>query len=147
MNALASLSFSKIAAKDGVIISDIDCPIPDGLPTPETWRLLVMPVRAQKKSKGGIIFTDDFVDAQFWNHQLFKVAAVGPNVYRGPSYKSIGVTEEQIPKVGDLYLINPRNPDRFEYQGVNFIVIADDQLRCKVDPKFVTGFKFFGFET
>jgi co-chaperonin GroES (HSP10) len=147
MSSLSSLSFSKIASNDAVIISDIDAPIPEGLPAPETWRLLMMPVRAQSRTKGGIILTEDTIDAQFWNHQLFKVAAVGPNVYSGPAYAKLGLTPEQMPKVGDLYLINPRNPDRFMYQGVNFLIVSDEQLRCKVDPRFVSGFKFFGFET
>jgi hypothetical protein len=106
----------------------------------------MIPVGARKKTKGGIFLPDDVLDAQNWAHQLYKVAAVGDFVFRGPRYKEMGVTDADRPAPGDLYLISPKQPQRFSYKGVPFVVVNDDQLWGKVKPDHAEGFSFYGFE-
>lgn len=134
------------STNDSIAIHEIDTPIPEGLPEPEAWRLLLMPVRALSTTKGGILLPDDVIDAQGWNHQLYKVCAVGWGVFKGPAWRNMDFPEERMPKVGDLYLVSPRNPDRFKFKGITILCVSDEHLRMKVNPEHVKGLSFYGFE-
>lgn len=130
-------------------VHELDTEVPSGLPEPSLYRLIMMPVRIRRKSRGGIILTDDLQDAALWHHQLFKVVAVGKQVWRGESYKQFSITEEDRPHVGELWLINPRAPDRFVFDGIQLVVVADDGLRCRVtdtSEETLSKFKFNGLD-
>ncbi len=136
------------ARPTGAVAQEVDCPIPEGLPDPGLWRLILMPVRQRRASKGNIIFADETLDTQNWTHALWKVCKVGPFVYKGPAWQ--GFTEEELeanrPKVGELYLVDPKAPRRFDFKKQLFIVVNDDQLWSKVDPANVDGLEFRGLE-
>lgn len=140
-------------ARATVRVHEIDAPIPEGVPEPGQWRVLLFPVGQVKKTKGNIILPDQEIDLQDWTHMLWKVAKVGPLVYRGPAWA--GFSEEELaplrPKPGDLYLVDPKQPRRFHYtspEGVKmlFIVVNDDQLWSRVDPASVERLEFRGLE-
>jgi hypothetical protein len=131
---------------DKATIHDIDTPVPVGLPTPPMWKLLVMPVRQMRMTKGGILLADETLDTQAWVHQLYKICAVGKHVYKGPAYAGYDISEDEIPKVGELWLIDPKQPRRFGFDGYTIIVINDDQLQCRASEDHVHKFKFAGFE-
>ena len=132
-------------SEDNIVIHGIDEPVPEGLPEPPLWKIYVMPVGIKKKSRG-IILIDDAVDAQLWMHQLCKVCAVGPQVMKGPAYAEYDISEEEKPKVGELWLIDPKQPRRFAIDEThNIIIVNDDQLLGRVDPKHAHRLKFFGF--
>lgn len=145
MSSLLKPNFTAVPASQQVVISEIGVIIPKGLPQPVGWRLTLTPVRAIKKTKGGIFLPDEVIDAQSWNHQLHQVAAVGPGVFKGQAWKGTGM-EDWVVEIGDLYMINPRNPEKFRFHGMHFITVADDNLKSKVDPKYVDGLEFFGME-
>lgn len=130
------------------IAQDADCPIPEGLPDPGLWRLILMPIRQRLRSKGDIIYPDETIDTQNWTHCLWKVCKVGPFVYRGPAYN--GFSQEELdahrPKVGELHLVDPKAPRRFDYRGILMIVVNDDQLWGRVDPEHIDGLEFRGLE-
>lgn len=134
------------ASSDAIQIHDIDTPVPQGLPRPSLWRCLVMPVGLRKKTSGGIILPDDTMDAQLWHHQLYKIAAVGPQVRKGPSYEGFDLDDDDMPKVGDLWLVDPKQPRRFGFGDTTLIMVNDDQLLCRVERESVARLKFFGFE-
>lgn len=134
------------ATNDSIPIHEIDTPIPEGLPEAESWRLIMMPVRALSTTKGGIFLPDDVIDAQSWNHQLYKVCDVGWAVFKGAAWRGMDFPPERMPKVGDLYLVSPKNPDRFKFKGITFLCVTDEQLRMKVKPEHVAGLSFYGFE-
>lgn len=136
-----------VESKKGLDLYPVDTPIPAGLPEPSLWRLYVMPVGIVKQTKGSIFLPDDMVDAQMWNHRLCKIAAVGKQVFRGAAYKALDVAEADIPKVGDLYLYNPKTPHRIGFKGLTFVLVNDDQLEAKItDPETVSSLRFYGFE-
>mgnify|MGYP001247287826 FL=1 len=135
---------STSAENNKIALADIDTPIPEGLPQPPLWKLLAIPVRLRRVSRGGIILSDDSVDAMEWHHQLYKIAAVGQHVYEGPAYKGFDITEDQKPKVGDLWLIDPKQPRRFKFDGYTVLVINDDQLQARIDPDAVQKLSFYG---
>lgn len=131
------------------VVQEVETPIPDGLPNPGLWRLLLMPVRQRAFSKSGLIqFAQETLDTQNWNHQLWKVASVGPLVLRGPAYA--GFTELELaplrPEVGDVWLADPKQPRRFRYKGITYIIVNDDQLWAKVDPDKIDGLECNGFK-
>jgi hypothetical protein len=131
--------------EDKSLAQEIDAPIPEGVPQPKQWRVTLMPIR-QVTHQGSIMLAPETVDVQDWTHMLWKVAAVGPLVYRGPAWA--GFSEEELeaerPKVGELYLADPKQPRRYHYKGVLFIVVNDDQLWSRVEPDNVTGLSFSG---
>lgn len=130
------------------VVQAIDMPIPEGLPEPQQWRVTLMPVRQVAQSKGGLYLAPETLDIQNWTHMLWKVCAVGPFVYRGPAWH--GFSEEELeaarPRIGDLYLVDPKMPRRYRYKGILFIVVNDDQLWSRVKPEHIDGLKFMGLE-
>lgn len=132
----------------GDVAQDVDTPVPDGLPDPGLWRLILMPIRQRLKTKGNIILADETLDTQNWTHALWKVCKVGPFVYRGPAYHGFSQEELDVerPKVGELYLVDPKAPRRFNFRKMLFIVVNDDQLWGRVDPANVDGLEFRGLE-
>lgn len=130
------------------VAQDADMPIPEGLPDPGLWRLILMPIRQRVKTKGKILLADETLDTQNWTHALWKVCKVGPFVYRGPAYQGFSPEELEAnrPKVGELYLVDPKAPRRFNYKKVLFIVVNDDQLWGRVEPENIDGLEFKGLE-
>lgn len=151
MSTSATLSLpTELAAKpsqDKIVIHDIDTPVPAGLPQPSLWRVLVMPVGMKRTSRKGLIFLpDDAVDAMLWMHQLCKVCAVGPQVMRGPAYEGYEIAEAEKPQIGQLWLVDPKQPRRFALGDINVMIVNDDQLLCRVDDiSVVEDLKFFGY--
>lgn len=138
-----------LTASSQDVVQEVETPVPDGLPNPGLWRLVLMPVRQRAFSKSGLIqFAQETLDIQNWTHQLWKVCSVGPLVLRGPAYA--GFTEEELaphrPKVGDVYLADPKQPRRFRYHGITYIIVNDDQLWAKVDPDKIDGLECNGFK-
>lgn len=132
---------------DARYIHDIDCEIPTGLAKPPIWKIFAIPVRQRSKTKGGIILTDESLDIQNWTHRLYKIAACGKHVYRGDDYERLGVTEDEAPKVGDLWIVQPKNPDRFVYKGHTVVILNDDMLQGRIeDPATIEFYKFNGLE-
>jgi hypothetical protein len=122
------------AFDDKIGLSDFNSPIPEGLPTAPLWRLFAIPVRLRRVSKGGILLADDSVDAMEWHHQ----------VYKGSVYKNFDISEDEVPKVGDLWLIDPKQPRRFKFKDHTVIVVNDDQLIARVNPESVEYLSFYG---
>jgi hypothetical protein len=116
--------------KDG---KDLAIPL-EALPYPERFNLIVKPVGIKRKV-GSIILADQTVDAQQWTHGTAVVCKVGPSVFRGQRFKDMGLGPEDGPKVGDLVYIMPRNPNRFEVDGELYMLIADDGIFARLDPK------------
>ena len=53
----------------------------DKLPLPVGWRILVLPFEASKKSKGGIIYSDDAVERASIASTCGNVLAMGSQTY------------------------------------------------------------------
>jgi hypothetical protein len=110
------------------------------------WKVVTTPVNQRSITKGGILLADESVDIQDWTHQLHKVVLVGPHVYKGPQYQGYDITDDQIPKVGQLWIVDPKHPVRFRYRGRLFLILNDDQLRLKAHEDDVEHISFNGLE-
>jgi len=128
------------------LIHDIDTPVPEHKLRVPLWKIMAMPVGIRRTSRGGIMLPDETIDVQNWTHQLYKIVAVGNHVFRGKAYESYDITEDERPQIGDLWIIDSKQPRRFQYKGHTFVVITDDSLNVRVDPSDVENLKFNGIE-
>lgn len=128
------------------LLQDIDTPIPEGLPEPHLFRCLVMFVNQRSVSKGGIILTEETLTLQNWQHQLVKIAKVGAYVCKGAAYASYNVADEHIPKVGEIWLIDPKLPRRIVFDNTTFVWVNDDAFLGKVHSDTIQRFKFNGLD-
>lgn len=144
---ISTARFALPGTPNSDLIQDLDVAIPEGLPPPHMFRLLAMFVGQRRKSRSGKLFLPaETLDVQNWTHQLVKIVAVGKQVCQGPAYEGYNLSDDEVPKVGDLWLIDPKQPRRFIFKGYTILLINDDQLWTRVEPDQVEHFKFVGLE-
>lgn len=114
---------------------DLDEPLPDleGIEV-ETTQILLRPVGI-KRRVGAIILADQTVDDQYWTHGLGRVAKLGPSVYRGKRFADLGLSPEDAPAIGTVVNYNARTPRRIKIDGEVFIIVNDDAIGLRIDPK------------
>ncbi|MEQ1711642.1 MAG: hypothetical protein ABL908_09585 [Hyphomicrobium sp.] len=122
------------------LIDEILAPIPDGAPPAIFWRVTVMQIGMRSSSKGGILLTEKTESDQSWAHGLGKIVSMGPLAFKAPQFE--GIPEDQLPKVGDICLFNPKSPARVMRNGVLFMIMNDDAITSVVNPKFADGYQF-----
>lgn len=96
----------------------------DELPQPMYWRMLVMPVRPQEKSKGGIVIASAAQDAQEHLNYIGKVVAVGGCCGKHKKFEG----EEKVVGVGDWVLYSRYAGQKVEYKGLKMLFINDDEV-------------------
>lgn len=104
-----------------------DLVVPEDMPRPMLWRLLVAPIKPARKSKGGIVLPDESVDNVELLTNICKVLSMGPLCGRKPEWPE-GVWDV---KVGDLVVIAQYAGQRFEFKGVKAVLIDDDAIMAK----------------
>ena len=111
--------------------NDIGADIPVDLPAPISWRVMVMPLEVQEKTKGGIYLPD--VAKEIGSHNTFigRLVALGPAAYKHRRYRECGLTPKDFPQVGDLVLYSRSTPMRIEFKGVKLLVMNDDHIIAK----------------
>lgn len=112
-----------------MLVNDENVQIPDGIPKPMLWRILVAPVRPRRESKGGIILANETVDAEEMLTFLGKVVACGPLVGKKPEWPE-GVFDI---KPGDWVVFGRHAGQMFEFKGVKLRLIDDDAIMAKAD--------------
>lgn len=127
---------------------DID--LPQDLPRPSVWRMLIMPVQPKRKSKGGILLPYQAQDAEGHLQIVGKVAALGPLAFRSwkfaagfTDYARI-VTGQRVswaPKVGDWVVYGRYTGQRCEYRGLKMVIMNDDELIAHISSP--DGFKIY----
>lgn len=131
---------------DEEYIADLHAAIDTGKLKVPLWKIITTPVMQRSVSKGGILFADETVDMQDWTHQLHKIVLVGRHVYKGPQYQGYDIQDDEIPKVGQLWIVDPKQPRRFRFKGRLFIVLNDDQLVSQCDHEDVEHLSFNGLD-
>ncbi|MBI4023092.1 co-chaperone GroES [Candidatus Berkelbacteria bacterium] len=82
-------------------------------------RILVQPLPAEEKTKGGIIIPDTAKDAS----QQATVVAVGPG-----KFDDAGKRVPLDVKVGDVVLMPKYGGDEFKYDGEEYKIVSADDL-------------------
>lgn len=132
-------------------LATLDTPIPDDLPQPYLWKVLVMPIGNPGKSRGGILFTDTIQEEQMWTHGIGRIAALGPLAFRSGGFARMirdGVfnPEDHAPAVNDLIVFNPKSPNKIIYSGRLFQQISDDEISMTVAEHQAENFSFGGMK-
>ena len=99
-----------------------------GLPQPLTWRILVMPIRPRKVSKGGIVLAETTQDVQRHLNYIGRIVSIGSLAYTD---KRIA-TEAYIPKVGEYVIYGRYAGQVLTYKGIRLLIINDDEILAKV---------------
>jgi co-chaperonin GroES (HSP10) len=118
--------------------------VPAGLDMPRLFRMVIMPLKAPIKSAGGILIPEATQEGNRWNQQLGRVAGVGPFVGKNRNYKDIGYDpEEDNLKVGDLCMFSANNPQRYTFEGANFVIVNDDAIMIgPIKEENISKYKF-----
>jgi len=101
------------------------------LPLPVGWRILVLPFEASKKSKGGIIYSDDAVERASIASTCGNVLAMGSQTY----------DKEKFPdgpwcKKGDWVVFARYAGSRIKIQGGEVRLLNDDEILATIkDPE------------
>lgn len=100
----------------------------DGLPQPLTWRILVMPVRPRKVSKGGIVLAETTQDVQRHLNYVGRIVSMGSLVYTDKRLAS----EVNKPAVGEYVIYGRYAGQVLTYKGIRLLIINDDEILAKV---------------
>jgi co-chaperonin GroES (HSP10) len=123
------------------------------LPNPVGHNLLVLPLKFEAKTKGGLIMSSGTRDLLQERITVGYVLATGPMAYRhNPKYFGEPDTEAWAPwcKVGDWVIFNKLgNGTKLEFNGIHYWMLADTQVLATVDDPKLTypEFTFAGFDT
>jgi len=99
----------------------------DKLPLPVGWRILVLPFEASKKSKGGIIYSDDAVERASIASTCGNVLAMGSQ-----SYEKEKFPEGPWCKKGDWVVFARYAGSRIKIQGGEVRLLNDDEILATI---------------
>lgn len=114
-----------------------DVSIPEGMPDPKLWRILVAPVKPKRLSRGGIELPDVTMDNQEFMTNICKVMSMGSMAGKKDTWPE-GAWDI---KVGDWVVIGQYAGQRFEFQGVKLILLNDDEVLAKAESP--EGFRIY----
>ena len=97
------------------------------LPLPVGWRILVLPFEASKKSKGGIIYSDDAVDRASIASTCGNVLAMGSQTYDKEKFP-----EGPWCKKGDWVVFARYAGSRIKIQGGEVRLLNDDEILATI---------------
>lgn len=109
-------------------------------------RILVQMRKPKRKTKGGIILTDDVKDTETWNTQVAKVIALGPLAFKNRE-KMTAWPEGDWAKPGDFVRVPKYGGDKWSLRDeddceIIFVLFNDLDLLGKVtgDPLAMKAF-------
>jgi len=117
--------------------------MPDGLPKPTLWRVMVCPVQPKTMSKGGIALPATVGDAEQYLNYIGKVVAMGPlaGVKAEFADPKTGESTYKV-NVGDWVAYGRYAGQRIEYKGVRLLLLNDDDVTLTL-PAGPAGFKIY----
>ena len=102
------------------------------LPQPPGWRILVLPFKGKKKTKGGVYFSDEQVERQQLATVCGNILAMGPDCYKD---------KDKFPrgpwcKKGDWVIFARYAGSRFKIEGGEVRLLNDDEIIATIkDPE------------
>ena len=99
------------------------------LPKPTGWRMLVLPFKMKKKTKGGVILAEDTLERQQVASQVGLVMAMGPQCYKD---------KERYPegpwcKEKDWVMFARYAGSRIKIEGGEMRLLNDDEVLATID--------------
>ncbi len=107
-------------------------PDPDKLPQVHGWNILVRPIQPEEKTQGVIYIPTSAQEDLAYLSNVGVVKAVGPLAYKSPD-KRFGPEETPWCKVGDVVVWARNEGQKFMYDGITFVLLADDRILMTID--------------
>ncbi len=104
--------------------------IPDTLPKPTGYHLLVVMPKVEEKTSGGILLPTDVKTKEDVASIIGQVVTVGKDAYPDTDPR---FSDGPWCKEGDWVIISKYTGHRFEYDGVDMRLINDDSVLATVD--------------
>lgn len=146
-------------------LNDQDVKVPEGVPEPTLWRVLVMPVQPRRRSRGthgvSIELAANTQDSEGYLNYIGKVVLLGPLAGKNEKFENpewaaylkeygghMAQSNDGAPKrylwdvkVGDWVIYGRYAGQRMEYEGVKLVMTNDDEILGTVsDP---SGFRIY----
>ena len=99
------------------------------VPKPVGWKMVLFPLKLQKKTKGGIHLTDETVQESQLTTNICKVLKVGPDAYKDKDKFPTG----PWCKEDDWVLITRYAGSRIRIDGGELRIINDDEILAVID--------------
>lgn len=116
--------------EDTKVPDDLQADLDSGDASVLYWRALIMPVRPQKKSRGGILLVEESRENAQYLTYIGKIVALGPLWCKGANFQGADNLPELKP--GDWVLYGRHAGQRVEYKGVKFLLVNDDDKLMKI---------------
>lgn len=101
------------------------------MPQPTGWRILILPYRGAKQSKGGVLLADETIERNSLATVVGYVLMVGPEAYADKNKFTSG----PWCKKGDWVMIGRYAGTRFRIEGGEVRIINDDEVIATIsDP-------------
>lgn len=116
---------------EGEWTNEVDREVPPGWPAPDFWRILVMPVKPRKVSKGGIVIPEEAQKAEQHLNYIGRVVAMGPLAYKSERFAGV------VPPIPGDYVIYGRYAGQpLDHKGCKLLIVNDDEILARVsDPE------------
>ena len=108
--------------------NDYDAPMPDDVPNPLLWRILVAPRRPRRKTESGILIADLARHNEQLVQHVGQVVAIGELAYKSDLFKDM----KNVPKVGDWVVYGRYAGQPMIYKGFRFLIVNDKELLMTV---------------
>jgi co-chaperonin GroES (HSP10) len=117
-------------SEDGSLaVEDINESVLDRIPKPTGWRIVILPYRGAKKSKGGIVLADSTIEKQQITTVCGYVLAVGELAYKDEGKFPNGAWCKQ----GDWIVFGRYAGARIGVDGGEIRIINDDEVLARID--------------
>ena len=109
-------------------VEDLESSVLDRIPRPTGWRIVILPYRGAKKSKGGIALSDQTVERNQLTTTCGYVLSVGPLAYKD---------QEKFPdgpwcKQGDWIIFGRYAGARMMIEGGEIRILNDDEILATI---------------
>lgn len=103
--------------------------VPEGIPRPDLWRVLVMPLKPKKKTASGIVLPDSAQRNEMHVNYIGQIVAMGPLAYKSEVFQGL----VDPPKVGDWVAYGQHAGQPMVFKGTRFLVVNDKEILCRLD--------------
>jgi len=112
------------------VYSTASVTIPDTLPNPTGYHLLVIVPKVEEKTSGGILLPTDVKSKEDVASIIGQVVLIGKDAYPNTDPR---FSDGPWCKEGDWVILSKYTGHRFEYEGTEMRLINDDSVLATVD--------------
>ena len=104
------------------------------MPSPTGWRILILPYKGKKQTKGGLHLPDEHVDREALATVCGLVLKVGPLAYKDASKFDYTIGHSRAwCKQGDWVIFGRYAGARFRIDGGEVRLLNDDEILATID--------------